>query len=131
MNAIPLVIAASMALANPALADMNLSFASWGDIPLCTSGQPNVVGNPKFSLSAVPDGTATVELRLRDLDAPAYPHGGATLRMTSGGTIPFGTFTYKSPCPPGGVHSYEWTATARDMGGAVLATAKARRSYPE
>jgi len=43
-----------------------------------------------------------------------------------------GAFKYKSPCPPGGVHTYEWTATAMtDRGGGVLGTASATRQYPE
>lgn len=128
---LPLIALGMIATAGPARADMALSFPSWGDIPRCTSGHPNSVGNPQFSLTGVPAGTATVTFRLKDLDVPNYNHGGATLRMTSSGTVPFGTFTYKSPCPPGGVHTYEWTATAQDAQGAVLAVAKARRKYPE
>lgn len=131
MRAFAIVTAIMIASTSPAAADMALDFPSWGDIPLCTSGRPNIVGNPEFVLSQVPDGTATVEFRLKDLDVPSYDHGGATLRMTGSGTVPFGTFTYKSPCPPGGVHTYEWTATARDGAGQVLATARARRSYPD
>lgn len=125
------ITAALTALATPASADMSLGFASWGDIPRCTTGRPNTVGNPVFTLSGVPGGTATVEFRLKDLNVPSYNHGGAKLRITRSGTVPFGTFTYKSPCPPSGVHTYEWTATARDAAGAVLDSAKARRKYPE
>lgn len=45
-------------------------------------------------------------------------------------TIAPGAFKYASPCPPGGKHTYEWTAVARDKAGKTLATAKARRKYP-
>lgn len=116
-------------MALPAQAEMSLSF-QWGDIPLCTSGRPNTVGNPAFVLRGVPAGTDTVEFRLKDLDVPSYNHGGAKLGITRDIAVPFGTFTYKSPCPPSGSHRYEWTATARN-GRQVLGTAKAVRNYPE
>lgn len=108
---------------------MKLSF-TWGDIPLCTSGRPNIVDSPDFVLSGVPEGTERVEFRLTDLDVPGYNHGGGTVELTTSGTVPSGAFTYKSPCPPGGVHTYEWKATAQG-GGRVLAEATARRAYPE
>lgn len=131
MRHLGLITGALMALSAPAYADMSLGFASWGDIPRCTNGRPNTVGNPKFVLSDVPVGTATVQFRLKDLNVPSYNHGGATLRITRSGTVSVGTFSYKSPCPPGGVHTYEWTATARDAAGTVLGQAKAQRKYPE
>lgn len=131
MRLLAFALAGFATFAAPAMADMALGFASWGNIPRCVSGRPNTVGNPAFKLSGVPGGTASIEFRLKDLDVPSYNHGGGKLRMTGSGTVPFGTFKYKSPCPPGGVHTYEWTATARDGAGKVLATAKARRKYPE
>lgn len=131
MRLLPILLTGATLLASPALADMSLGFASWGDIPRCTSGRPNSVGNPAFKLSGVPSGTATVEFRLKDRNVPSYNHGGAKLKITKSGTVPFGTFKYKSPCPPSGVHTYEWTATARDGSGKVVATAKAQRKYPE
>lgn len=119
------------AIATPAAAEFRLSFEGWGNIPLCTSGRPNVVGNPQFTLSGVPAGTTTVQFTMKDLDVPTYNHGGSgRLGISGDGRVPSGTFTYKSPCPPSGVHTYEWTATAR-KGGKVLARAKARRKYPE
>ena len=108
---------------------MKLTF-EWGDIPRCTTGRPNVVGSPEFVLEDVPEGTTAVAFRLTDLDVPAYDHGGGVVEMTGSGTVPFGAFTYKSPCPPGAVHRYEWTATAL-KGDAVLAEARAQRAYPE
>jgi len=115
--------------ASAAHAQFSLSF-SWGDIPLCTTGSPNTVGNPRFTLVDVPAGTQTIEFRLRDLNAPGYNHGGARLTTNGATVIPFGTFTYRSPCPPGGVHTYRWTATAR-QGRTVLGVATADRRYPE
>ncbi|WP_161594587.1 YbhB/YbcL family Raf kinase inhibitor-like protein [Marimonas lutisalis] len=116
--------------ATSAAAEMSLSF-SWGDIPLCTTGRPNIVGNPAFALTGVPEGTDRIVFKLKDLDVPGYDHGGGTVKvkMSGSGTIPSGVFKYKSPCPPSGRHTYEWTATAK-QGGKTLATAKARRQYP-
>ena len=123
-------VLAALALASHAHADMSLSF-TWGDIPACNTGRPNTVGSPEFVIRGVPDGTTSVQFKLKDLDAPRYNHGGSKrLGITQDARVPFGAFTYKSPCPPGEVHTYEWTATAR-AGNTVLATAKAQRRYPE
>lgn len=125
---IPVLLAAA---ASPAAAEFRLSFDNWGNIPSCNSGRPNIVGNPEFTLTGVPAGTTSVQLTMKDLDAPGYNHGGSKkLGITGDGKLPAGTFRYKSPCPPGGVHRYEWTATAR-KGGKVLGKAKALRKYPE
>lgn len=110
-------------------ADFSVSF-KWGNIKSCNSGNPNRVTNPNFVVKGVPAGTTMIEFRLKDLDAPGYNHGGGKVKMTGNGTVPSGAFRYKSPCPPGGVHTYQWTAIAR-AGGKVLAKAKARRKYPE
>lgn len=108
---------------------MQLSF-TWGDIPLCTSGRPNIVPNPAFVLTGVPAGTERVAFRMTDLDVPTYNHGGGSAPVTGDATVAPGAFTYKSPCPPGMVHTYEWVAEAIG-GGKVLATARAERDYPE
>lgn len=115
--------------ASMAAADFTISF-DWGDIPRCTSGRPNTVGSPAFILRGVPTGTTTIQFRLKDLNVPGYNHGGGTVKVGRDGKLPFGVFQYKSPCPPGGAHTYEWTATAK-AGNTTLATAKARRIYPE
>ena len=129
MRVFSMVTLAACLSASAAAADFSISF-EWGDIPRCTTGRPNVVGNPRFILSGVPAGTDTIEFRLKDLDVPGYNHGGGRLRVGQDGAIPSGTFTYKSPCPPNGVHTYEWRATAR-RGNQVLGQAAARRRYPE
>jgi phosphatidylethanolamine-binding protein (PEBP) family uncharacterized protein len=113
-----------------ALAEMSLSF-NWGNIPLCTSGRPNTVANPEFVLRGVPQGTNRLVFKLTDLDVPRYNHGGGTVRvqMSGSGKIPSGVFKYKSPCPPSGKHTYQWSVTAK-QGGKTLAKAAAQRSYP-
>ncbi|MEM7596068.1 MAG: YbhB/YbcL family Raf kinase inhibitor-like protein [Pseudomonadota bacterium] len=112
-------------------ADMSMSF-NWGNIPLCTSGKPNRVGNPAFAMKGVPAGTTKIVFKMKDLDVPSYNHGGGTVsvEMSGNGTIPAGVFKYKSPCPPNGKHTYQWTATAK-FGSKTLATAAAQRKYPE
>ncbi len=129
MRLLSLITAGFAVAASAAEADMKLTF-QWGDIPLCTSGQPNIVPNPIFELSGLPAGTTHIAFKLTDLDVPQYNHGGGTVAITHDGTIAPGAFTYKSPCPPGVVHRYEWQAVALGPDG-PLETAIANRRYPE
>ena len=92
-------------------AAFSISF-SWGNLKKCTTGNPNRVDNPKFSLSGVPAGTAKIRFKMKDINVPNYNHGGGTVAYSGGGSIAPGAFKYKSPCPPNGAHMYEWTATA-------------------
>jgi phosphatidylethanolamine-binding protein (PEBP) family uncharacterized protein len=126
-----ILIAACLAcvMAAPASAEFRISFG-WGNIPDCRTGRPNRVGSPAFVLQGVPEGTTVIEFKLTDLDVPSYNHGGGKVKVTGDGKMPFGAFKYKSPCPPGQVHTYQWTATAK-AGRKVLATATAARKYPE
>jgi hypothetical protein len=125
-----LTVLVAALVASPAAA-FEIGF-DWSGLRLCTSGRPNTVDNPVFTLADVPPGTAFIRFRLKDLDAPGYNHGGGVVAYSGQGEIPRGAFRYKSPCPPNGTHVYEWTATAQSRrNGGVLATATARRSYPE
>ncbi len=110
-------------------AGFTFTFA-WGSIPLCTTGSPNVVPNPEFHLSGVPRETRVILFQLTDLAVPDYHHGGGRAVWHGEDTISPGVFTYRSPCPPNGVHTYEWHATALDAAGRPLATAIARKPYP-
>ena len=112
--------------------DFSFTF-EWGDIPLCTSGSPNTVKNPTFRLSGVPQGTKFISFTLVDLDVPSYSHGGGTVAYSGGNVIEPGAFTYESPCPPGGSHTYEWEAKAKESDGffsGSIGSAKASTSYP-
>ena len=96
-----------------------------------TSGNPNTVHNPLFKVSGVPQGTTVIRFQLKDLDVPGYNHGGGYVTIAKDGTVPAKSFKYKSPCPPSGKHTYEWTATAMTRkNGKALAKAAARASYP-
>lgn len=105
----------------------------WGNIPLCNTGSPNTVENPAFRLKDVPKGTKFIRFGLTDLDVPSYNHGGGTVAYTGQTEIKPGAFKYESPCPPGGSHTYEWAATAKDGDGFFadsLGSAKTSKSYP-
>ncbi|WP_411351591.1 hypothetical protein PNH50_15800 [Leisingera aquaemixtae] len=112
--------------------DFSISF-TWDGLKSCTSGNPNRVGNPAFVVKGLPEGTQYVRFTMKDLDVRSYNHGGGVVKMSADGTVPSGAFKYKSPCPPNGVHTYEWTAVARTKksGGTKLGVATAQRNYPE
>ena len=119
-------------LATPTVAsDFSISF-EWGDIPSCTTGSPYLVQNPRFVLSNVPEGTKFIQFKMVDLDVPSYDHGGGTIEYTGNNVIEPGAFNYRSPCPPGGSHDYQWTAIAKKKTGwgGKLGRAKARKKYP-
>ena len=69
---------------------------------------------------------------MKDKNVPQYNHGGGKIKNYSGETvIQPGAFKYKSPCPPSGSHTYEWTITAVGEKKKKLGKAKATRKYPE
>lgn len=108
-----------------------MSFA-WGPLKSCTTGNPNTVANPEFKLTDVPEGTQFIRFKMVDKNRPQFNHGGGVVAWSGGTSVPSGAFKYKSPCPPDGAHTYEWTATAQSKkSGGKLGEAKARRKYPE
>jgi len=129
MRRLLITFTALILFATSASAEFSFTF-EWGDIPNCRTGRPNTVGSPAFVLKDVPAGTTSVRFKLKDRNAPSYNHGGGKVAVSGDGPLPFGAFKYKSPCPPGGVHTYEWTATAL-QGKTKLEHATARRKYPE
>ena len=124
MRPVTLVMAtlAVMAFATPASA-MSMSF-TWGPTKQCFDSK-----SPPITLKGVPKGTAKLRFRMIDADAPNYPHGGGTVSWTGKGSLPYGAFRYKGPCPPR-PHTYQFTAEALDKSGKVLATARARKRFP-
>ena len=112
--------------------EFTLSF-EWGDIPPCATGWPNSVPNPIFILANVPDGTKYIKFEMTDLDVPSYNHGGGTIAYTGQNIIEPGAFNYASPCPPTGVHQYEWTAKAKkkkSFFSRAIDVAKSVKNYP-
>jgi len=131
MKRVVILVAAAVAMSvtPAAAADFGLAF-EWGNLKKCTTGYPNSVPNPKFTLRNVPKGTASIQFRMVDRNNPGYNHGGGTVKYSGGASIAPGAFKYMSPCPPRGSNTYEWTATAKDASGKKLGTASARKKYP-
>ena len=67
---------------------------------------------------------------MTDLNVRMYNHGGGTIEYTGQTVIEPGAFKFRSPCPPGGSHTYQWTAYAKDESKKKLGTARAKTSYP-
>lgn len=95
-----------------------------------TSADRGATRSPAFTLADVPEGTATLDFRMVDLDAPNYNHGGGTIAYAGSAEIPAGAFTYRGPNPPSGSHRYRWTVEALDASGATLARGMATESFP-
>ena len=112
-----------------ALADFSLSF-EWGDTPACNTGQAKKVQNPVFTLTDVPEGTKILQFKMKDKQS-SFNHGGGKVEYTGQTTIEPGAFKYYGPCPPGVVHTYVWTVTARNDKKKKIGKAKAQREFPE
>lgn len=88
--------------------------------------------SPAFALKGVPRGTASLNLTMRDRDAPDFQHGGSTVPYAGHGTVPKGAVTYTGPCPPKGTsHHYIWTIHALDAKGGDLDMTEAAGDYPK
>ncbi len=91
-------------------------------------------GSPSFALTDVPQGTTALQFAMTDLNVPNFHHGGGKVAYSGEGAVPCGIFssgfTGPSP-PPGQVHTYEFTIKALGANGAVLATTKPKRKFPE
>lgn len=120
-----------LCLSAPVAGAFEIAF-TWDGLKLCHDGNARTVKSPAFTLSDVPEGTKFIRFKMVDKDVPGYDHGGGVVAWDGGDTVPAGAFKYKSPCPPGETHRYEWTATAQTKkNGGKLAVAKAARDYPE
>lgn len=119
-------------LGNAALAGGFSVAFDWDGLALCTSGRPNIVGNPAFDLADVPAETEWLYFELTDFDARGYNHGGGWISFDGELTTLSDVFEYKSPCPPNGRHTYEWqvTATRTQSLDNPLGVAVSTRPYP-
>ena len=130
--------------ANVYSAELEFIF-DWSDLKKCTSGNPNNVTNPIFYLNNIPENTKYIQFSLSDRNATSYNHGGGKVdiseiqvikeKETNFGKYEFiiepGKFKYKSPCPPGGKHTYEWTALAKNEKKKTIGEkAKSKQKYP-
>ena len=131
MRGLCLALLAACVGTGPTVAFAQGGFAvgpSWDGIKTC-SGQPVSSPSPGFSVTGVPAGTAELEFRMVDLDAPRFTHGGGKVKYAGQARIAPGAFQFIGPCPPQ-THRYEWTVTARDAGGKSLGVARAIKNYP-
>ena len=106
---------------------------TWAGLMNCTTGNPNRVQNPEFTLKNVPKGTKWIYFKLVDLDVRSYNHGGGWVEYTGQSSVEPGAFKYKSPCPPTGKHKYQWTASAKTKKssfGGTIESATASKMYP-
>ena len=126
-----LILILTIYLISTISANAEFSFTfKWGDIPKCTTGNPNRVNNPIFELQGLPDGVTKLTFRMVDKNVPSYNHGGGKINDYDGSlVIEPGAFKYKSPCPPNGKHTYEWIIKAYE-GTKKVATAKSSLKYP-
>lgn len=99
---------------------------SWDGIQVCSHESPEI------RVSNIPDGTAELQVRLKDLNVPAWNHGGGDVKHDGSGIIPAGTLKlgYNGPCPPEGRHKYEFSVRALDAEGSIIGFGKARQSFP-
>lgn len=125
-----IAISTALVFSAPMASAFEIGF-DWKGLKLCNNGNPNRVANPRFTLKDVPAGTKYIRFKLVDRDVRSYNHGGGVVAYNGQSAIAPGAFKYKSPCPPNGRHTYEWTATAQSSrNGGKIATAKAARKYP-
>jgi phosphatidylethanolamine-binding protein (PEBP) family uncharacterized protein len=110
---------------SPNAVELGVKF-SWSKASKCSRTSPNIY------LSNVPAGTKLFQVRLKDFDAPGWNHGGGKVANNGSGVIKAGALKsgYNGPCPPNGVHSYEFTVKAIDKDGVIIGIGKAVRKFP-
>jgi phosphatidylethanolamine-binding protein (PEBP) family uncharacterized protein len=94
-------------------------------------GSPD--GSPNFQLNDVPQGTVNLRFAMKDLDKPAFRHGGGTVGYRGQPEVPCDAFAsgFVGPTPPPGeVHTYEFSIQALAPDGTVLGATTARRKFP-
>ncbi|MGQ3215774.1 phospholipid-binding protein [Shinella sp.] len=117
------LIILSMATATSA-SDLKVSF-DWGPTKKCFDSK-----SPPFALSGVPEGTVKLDIRMKDLNAIDYMHGGGKVAYSGQKSLPYGAFRYKGPCPPSGKHKYRFTIKALDAKGKEIGQATATKLFP-
>jgi phosphatidylethanolamine-binding protein (PEBP) family uncharacterized protein len=120
-----LVLAAALtACATGAVAaDMGVAF-EWGPTKKCFDSK-----SPPISVSGVPAGTKTLEIKMIDKNATGFNHGGGKVAYSGKAQLPYGAFRYKGPCPPEGTHFYKITVNALDASGKKLASGSATKPF--
>jgi phosphatidylethanolamine-binding protein (PEBP) family uncharacterized protein len=105
---------------------MAVSF-NWNDTKSCSSTSPEI------NIENVPGNTRFVDIRLIDLDAPAFNHGGSVVGYDGSGLIKKGALSnYTGPCPPSGTsHRYQFTVRALNADKTlILGTGMSTATFP-
>jgi phosphatidylethanolamine-binding protein (PEBP) family uncharacterized protein len=99
---------------------------SWKGIKACTHESPEI------RVSDIPDGTDELRVKLKDITAPAWNHGGGRIKHDGSGVISADALNigYNGPCPSGGRHKYEFSVMAVNAEGIIIGFGKARQSFP-
>jgi phosphatidylethanolamine-binding protein (PEBP) family uncharacterized protein len=107
-------------------AKMTVTF-SWQGIQACTHA------SPRIQVSGIPEGTRTLEVKLTNINVPAWNQGGGKIANDGSGNIPAGALNigYNGPCPPPGEHyKYEFSVMALDDHDAIIGFGKAQQVFP-
>ena len=106
--------------------EMEVTF-SWDGVDACTHESPEI------RVARIPDGTMELQVQLKDINLPAYNHGGGSVKHDGSGIIPAGALNigYNGPCPPAGSrHKYEFSVLAKNAEGGIIGFGKSRQSFP-
>ncbi|KAA2236612.1 hypothetical protein [Salinarimonas soli] len=82
--------------------------------------------SPRFRVTRLPPGTASLRFDLASGESGDFGHGGGTVVMSKPGTVAPGAVFGVGPCNAG---SYVWTARALSRDGTSLATSEVRSTY--
>ncbi len=125
-----LLLASTLAISSSAVYALDVKVGPL-NVKSCTSGYPDSVKSPTFTVSKVPAGAKYLKFHLVDLDARSFNHGGGVVAYSGKTTIKAGAFNYLQPCPPNGTHRYVWEVTAQSKrSGGKIAKAKYSFKYP-
>lgn len=106
-------------------AKMEITF-SWEGIKACTHESPEI------QVSNIPDGTKDLQVKLKNLNLPAWNHGGGIVTHDGSGLIPAGYLSvgYNGPCPPNQRNKYEFSVMALNAEGVIIGFGKAMQPFP-
>ncbi len=84
--------------------------------------------SPEISLGNIPSNTKELKVKLKDLDAPSWDHGGGKVAYMGQTSIQKGELKsgYNGPCPPSGSHTYVISVDAIDSEGVIVGRGKAK-----
>jgi hypothetical protein len=89
--------------------------------------------SPEIRVSAIPEGTKDLRVKLKNISVPAWNQGGGMVTHDGSGVIPAGALGvgYNGPCPPPGQrYKFEWWVMAVDAQGRIIGFGKTREPYP-